>query len=142
MANIIPPLVNGASYEWSDITLTVMNVPIVGITEIEYADMQNSQNIYGAGSMPVSRGLGSVETTGSITLKMEEVENIMSIAPGGNLRSIPEFDIIVAYIDTSKTVRKHKIRNCRFKNNNRTTKQGDTSIDVKLELLVSHIEWV
>lgn len=140
MNNIIP-LINGKSYEWSDIVLNIMGVPIAGITNIEYSDKQEMTNIYGAGRMPVSRGYGKIEPEAKITLLMEEVENIMAVAPLGRIQDIPEFDISVMYLDSALIPRKHKLRNCRFKNNARNTSQGDTSIAVELELILSHIEW-
>lgn len=140
--NNIVPLINGKSYEWSDIVLNIMGVPIVGITSVEYSETQDSQNIYGAGRRPVSRGYGAIEASAKITLLMEEVENIQSVAPLGNLVDIPEFDIVVAYIDTANTKRTHKVRNVRFKNNVRTVNQGDQSIPVEMELICSHIEWI
>jgi hypothetical protein len=139
--NNIVPLINGKSYEWSDIVLNILGVPVVGITSVEYNETQDMQNIYGAGRRPVSRGYGKIEPTAKITLLMEEVENIQSVAPNKLLMDIPEFDIVVAFIDTALVTRIHKIRNCRFKNNVRTSNQGDTSIPVELELITSHIEW-
>lgn len=141
MSYPLPPLINGKSYEAADVILNIMGVSIYGIVSIEYEEMQNMENIYGAGSLPVSRGYGKIEPTAKITLKMEEVQNIMSVAPLGRLQSIPEFDISIVYIDPALTTVKHKIRNCRFKSNTRKFNMGDTSIDVELDLVVSHIEW-
>lgn len=140
--NNIVPLINGKSYEWSDITCNILGVPVVGITSLEYSETQDSQNIFGAGRRPVSRGYGKIEPMAKITLLMEEVENIQAVAPGGLLMDIPEFDIVVAFVDSSLTTRIHKIRNVRFKANSRSTNSGDASIPVELDLIVSHIEWV
>ena len=62
------PLINGESYAWAQIVCTVLNVPIVGITEISYKEMQEKKDNYGQGKYPVSRGYGKIETEGSITL--------------------------------------------------------------------------
>jgi hypothetical protein len=139
--NNIVPLINGKSYEWSDITCNILGVPVVGITSIEYGDTQDMQNIYGAGRMPVSRGYGKIEPNAKITLLMEEVEAIQAAAPLGRLQDVPEFDIVVAFTDAALVTRIHKIRNVRFKGNARNTNQGDASIPVELELIPSHIEW-
>jgi hypothetical protein len=45
------------------------------------------------------------------------------------------------YLGTDLLPKKHKLRNARFMNNSRKSGQGDTSIPVELELIVSHIEW-
>lgn len=142
MAYRITPLINGKAYEWADIKVNLFGVPIVGITAIEYDDKQNMTNIMGAGNRVVSRGYGSFEPTAKITLLMEEIENIMSVAPLGVIQSIPEFDITVAYLDAALATRIHKLRNVRFMNNPRTSKQGDTSIPVEIDLILSHIEYV
>lgn len=142
MAVNITPLINGKSYEWSDIIVNILGVPVVGITAIEYGEEQGIENIYGAGAYPVSRGYGKVEPTAKITLLMEEVEAIQAAAPQGRINQIPEFDITVAYVDTNLVSRVHKIRNCRFKKNMRSSAQGDTNIPVELDLVCSHIEWV
>jgi hypothetical protein len=139
--NIIVPLINGKSYEWSDITLNIMGVPIVGITNIEYSETQDMMNIYGAGRRPVSRGYGKIETEAKITLLMEEIENIMSVAPNRLIMDIPEFDITVAFTDDALQPRVHILKNVRFKNNGRTSATGDQSISVELELILSHVDW-
>lgn len=141
MAINITPLINGKSYEWADITINVLGVPVVGVTAIEYAETQAMENVYGAGERPVSRGYGKIEPTAKVTMLMEEVESLQAAAPDGRLNKIPEFDIVVAYIDTNLVTRKHVLRNVRFMNNARVSAQGETSIPVELDLLISHVEW-
>jgi hypothetical protein len=141
MTNLVP-LINGKSYEWSDIVMNVMGVPVVGVTSIKYDETQNMTNIYGAGRRPVSRGYGNIEPTASVTLLMEEIEALQAVAPNGLLMDIPEFDIVVSFSDSALTPRVHKLRNVRFKKNSRESASGDTSIPVELELIISHIEWI
>jgi hypothetical protein len=135
------PLINGKSYEWANIVVNIMGVPIVGITNIEYEEKYEMENIYGAGSEVVSRGYGKNTPTAKMTILMEELEAIQKVAPLGKLQRIPEFDIVVAYLDTSLAIVTHKIRNVRIMNNSRKSNTGDTSIPVELELLISNIEW-
>lgn len=35
MAYLIPPLINGKSYEWADILVNILGAPVTGITNIE-----------------------------------------------------------------------------------------------------------
>ena len=142
MAVNITPLINGKSYEWADLIVNILGVPVVGITAIEYAETQAMENVYGAGSYPVSRGYGKVEPSAKITMLMEEVESLMAAAPQGRLNQIPEFDIVVMYLDTNLVTRKHVLKNVRFMNNARVSGQGETSIPVDLELIISHVEWL
>lgn len=142
MAYPIVPLINGKSYEWADIVVNVLGLPIIGITSIEYEEKQAMENIYGAGRFPVSRGYGKIEPTAKMTLLMEELENIQSVAPLGRIQDIPEFDIVVIYLDPAAITRKHILKNCRFMNNKRSASTGDTSIPVELDLIISHIQYV
>jgi len=142
MAYPIVPLINGKSYEWADIVVNVLGLPIIGITNIEYEEKQAMENIYGAGRLPVSRGYGKIEPTAKMTLLMEELENIQSVAPLGRIQDIPEFDIIVMYLDSALVTRKHVLKNVRFMNNKRSASNGDTSIPVELELIISHIQYL
>jgi hypothetical protein len=142
MAYPIPPLINGKSYEWADIIVNVLSQPIIGITNIEYEEKQGMENIYGAGRFPVSRGYGKIEPTAKMTILMEELENIQSVAPLGRIQDIPEFDIVVMYVDSALVTRKHVLKNVRFMNNKRASSSGDTSIPVELELIISHIQYL
>ena len=141
MAQNIIPLINGKSYEYADVTLIVLGIPIVGTTAIEYGEVANTENIYATGRFPVSRAFGTVEPAAKITLLMEEVNNIVTVSPNGRLYEIPAFDIVVTYTDPSLITVTHKLRNGQFKNNKIGAATGDTSIPVELDLVISHIEW-
>jgi hypothetical protein len=141
MAYSLPPLINGKSYEWADIIINILGIPFAGVTNIEYSETQEMENVYGAGNRPVSRGYGNITATAKVTILMEEVESIQAIAPSGTLQRIPEFDITVAFVDVSLIPRVHTLKNCRFMNNARTSNQGDTSIPVELDLIISHVEF-
>ncbi len=142
MAYPVVPLINGKSYEWADILVNVLGVPVIGITNIEYEEKQGMENIYGAGRLPVSRGYGKIEPTAKMTILMEELENIQTVAPFGRIQDIPEFDIVVMYLDVANITRKHVLKNVRFMNNKRTASSGDTSIPVELELIISHVQYL
>ncbi len=135
------PLINGRTYDYASIIVNIMSVPIAGITAIEYSDEQEIEDNYGAGTMPVNRGFGKYKANAKMTLYMEEVEAITALAANGRLQNIPEFDVVVAYVNAANLPVTHKLRNCRFKNNNRKAKTGDTKIEVELDLIISHITW-
>lgn len=135
------PLINGEAYSWGQVVCNILGVPVAGITSIEYGDNQEMTDNYGAGNFPVSRGFGKYAAEAKVTLHMEEVEAIMNANAIGRLQEIPEFDIIVSFIPENGIERTHKIKNCRFKNNKRPMKTGDTSVEVELDLITSHIQW-
>ncbi len=131
----IPVLINGHSYEWADIQISIAgSTPIMGITEINYGYTRKVTNVYGAGSEPVSRGYGAKEYTASINIKLEEVQTLVNIAPFKDLSQIPTFQIFVAWLDTENALIKDTLMNCKFMNNEIKTKAGDTSTDVTLNI--------
>jgi len=142
MAASLIPLINGKAYEYADITMVLLGVPILGTTAVEYGEEANIENIYGTGRYPINRGYGTVEPTAKVTVLMNEVMNIVSIAPNGRLHDIPEFDIIVSFTDVNLIPVVHKIRNCKFKKNMISAATGDTSIPIELDLVISHVEFV
>lgn len=135
------PLINGTSYSWSQIELKILNQAVPGVKEIKYKDDQEIVDNYGAGNRPVSRGYGKITTTASLKMEMAEVEALQAAVPDGRLQSIPEFDIIVSYLPEQGKIVTHTLHNVRFKSNAREPKEGDTSVDVEIELAVSHISW-
>jgi hypothetical protein len=136
------PLVNGKQYEYADITMIVLGTPILGVTNIEYGEEDNIENVYATGRYPIGRGYGQITPAAKVTILMNEVMNIVSAAPNGRIQDIPEFDIIVDYTDVNLIPVTHKIRNCKFKTNKISTATGDTSIPIEIDLVPSHIEYV
>ena len=136
------PLINGQEYSWGDISVNINGTPVTGVRAIEYGESRAVENIYGAGAYPVGRGYGNIEASAKITLLMSEVTAISAAAPNHRLDDIAPFDIVVSYIPTNGLKIIHdRIRNCQFKGNSRSWKQGDTTKEVELELIVSHIEF-
>lgn len=142
MAANLQPLANGKSYEYADIQMIVLGVPIREITAIEYGEEDEIQDNYSTGRYVSSRGYGRITATCKVTMLFQEVQNILSVAPGGRLAGIPEFDIIVTLTDINLITVVHKIRNCRFKKQNVSSATGDTSIPMELDIACSNIEWV
>lgn len=142
MALSLAPYINGKSYEYADIIINLLGAPFTSAQSIEYSINQEMENVYGAGNKPVSFGYGNFKPEAKITLLMEEVEALQSVAPGGALQRIPNFDVTVFYFDASLTPRTHTLKSCRIKNNTRKSSQGETSISCELELLVGDILFV
>ncbi len=140
MADFVPNI-NGAAYAWADIRLQLLSQTVAGVTAISYGVKQEKVNNYGAGTNPVSRGLGKREPEASITLEMKEVERIQAaLPPGGSLLDIKPFPIAVSFVNSANMLVTHTLHNCEFTENKRDMKTGDTQIEVQLPLILSHIE--
>jgi hypothetical protein len=126
---------------WNSIKLRMLGRDVEGITEIEYDDNVDKENIMGAGGYPVGRGEGNYEGKASITLLHEEIVALQqSLGPGKRLTDIAPFDIVVRYTYNGFAY-KDVIRNAEFLGNARSVKQNDKSITNKFDLIISHIEW-
>lgn len=138
-----PTIINkfGKVAGWNSITLRMLGRDVEGITELEYNDSLEKENVYGAGGFPVGRGEGNYQAKASITLLQEEIVALQkSLGPGKHLTDIAPFDIPVRY-EYNGFSYKDVIRNAEFLGNARAVKQNDKSITNKFDLLVSHIEW-
>jgi hypothetical protein len=136
------PLLNGRAYDWASIRVQLLGLTMVGITAVSYEDSQEKVDNHGAGIYASSRGLGKYEAKASITLEMKEVERIQAaLPPGQRITDIPPFNIVVAFVNASNRMVTHTIHNCEFLGNKREMKTGDTTIEVQLDLITSHISW-
>ncbi len=138
-----PTLINkfGKVAGWNSITLRMLGRDVEGLTELEYNDNVEKENVYGAGGFPVGRGEGNYTAKASITISHEEsVALQLSLGPGKRLTDIAPFDIPVRY-EYGGFAYKDVIRNVEFTGNSRAVKQNDKSIAIKYDLLVSHIDW-
>lgn len=141
MATEQAPLINGFAYSWSDVKTVILGRLLTGITAIKYDDEQEMEDNYGAGNFPVSRGVGRIKSSASVTLHKEEVEALTSIAPQGRLQNIPPFDIVVKFMGANNLIRTHLLKNAQFTKNSRDMKEGDMKFEIELPLIISHIVW-
>lgn len=141
MAFTLPALINGKSYENADITVNIGGLPIAGITALNYTEEDDITSVFGAGRKHVSYGVGQIKTSGSITLLMEEVQNIVAVSPNGRIQDLAPFNITVSFVDASLQTVVHRLVKCKFKKNVVDTKTGDTSIPVEIPLFVGDIKW-
>lgn len=127
---------------WNAITVNFLGRDLVGITAISYGDKVAKANAYAAGNMPVGRTYGNYEPEASMELLKEEVDAIQkSLPPGMRITDIAPFPIIVEYEDPNGKAMTDIIQNAEFTNNNKEVKNGDGSISIKLDLIVSHIDY-
>jgi hypothetical protein len=141
MAFSLPALINGKSYENADISVNIGGTVIAGITAINYMEEDNIEGVYGAGRKQVSYGVGQIKPSGSVTMLLEEVLNIIAVSPNGRIQNLPLFNITVSYTDATLVTVTHRLIKCKFKTNKIDTKSGDTSIPVEIPLFIGDIKW-
>ena len=90
----------------------------------------------------MGRGVGRITPTAKLTLYLDEVNLLQAKSKTGRLQDLGMFDVLVGYLHpTTGLITYDKVRNCHFSDNARKVKEGDTDIQVELELIPSHIEW-
>lgn len=134
------PLINGNSYSHPQIVVTILGVPLAGVSAISYQEEQEKTNNFGQGNRPVSRGAGAIDSSASITISMNDVEALRDVAPDGSLLKIPAFDIVVSYLNVQKVVN-HRLKNCEFVNDGNESDVGNTNIERSFDLVVSDIKY-
>lgn len=142
MAYGLIPLINGKANEWADIVMNIFGLPFTMVTKINYEETQDMKDVLGAGNRVVARIHGAFSTEVSISILMNEVENIQAVAPLGKLQAIPEFPIVISYVDPSLPPRTHTLNNCRFMNNGRSSERGGGEIEVEFKIICSDISFV
>lgn len=141
MPIIVPALINGAHYEWPDIVLNIFGTQFTGCTKLNYKEKDDMKNVMAASRYPNGRIYGQIESSGSISLLMKEIEAIQAVAPNNRIQDIPEFDIMVSYVDSRKATVTHKLIGCRFMNNGRESSAGGDAIMEDIELIIAKIQW-
>ena len=134
------PLINGRAFDFAQIVVNVLGVPLASVSAISYTEEQEKVNNFGAGSNPVSRGHGTKNASGSMTISMNDVEAIRDAVEGGSLLSVPSFDVVVTYVNLQKTVT-HTLKNVEFLNDGVEATSGDTDLQRSFDVVMSHIVW-
>ena len=140
MAVELQPLINGREYGWADISCVIATVPVIGITAIKYETEKEKENVYGAGSNPVSRGYGRNKATASLTLLSGTVMALRSSARDGKLENIAPFPITVCYQPDAGPIVTDILKMCEFKKTPFDWKEGDMSKEIELELIISEVK--
>lgn len=138
-------LVNGKAYDYTQIVLTALGVPVVGVTSISYTEEQEKVNNYGTGARPVSRGRGNIEASGSLDISMNDVEALRDAAvsagiASGSLLGIPAFDITVTF-GNEQAPTTHVLKNVEFASDGMEAADGDTDINRSFDIVMSNVEY-
>jgi len=138
-------LINGRAYDFSQVIVNIMGVAITGVTEITYEEEQEKTNNRGTGPRANSRGRGSIESSASITLSMNEVEKLRdaSVTAGdttGSLLSLEPFTITVNFNNAQRPIT-HTLLDCEFTKDGGGGALDDTELTMTFDLITSRINY-
>ena len=134
------PLINGRAYDYTQIVVSMLGVPVIGISSISWSEEQDKTNNFGKGNRTVCRGQETIQASASIEISMNEIEAIRDIATNGSLLAIPAFDIVVTFGNLQKPVT-HVLKNAEFKNDGVEASVDDTDLKMSFDLVISHVEY-
>ena len=132
-------LINGAAYSWSSIRFNILGLSIIGISAINYKEKQEIEDIPGAGNRAVARGYGNITTESSITLHMNELQNLRDAVDTGSILDIPEFDIVVAFLPPAGKIVTHTLKNVRFAEDGVDAQQNAKNLETQIELRIGEV---
>lgn len=135
------PLINGVAYGWGSVGLVINGNIIRGIKSIEYSVKQDKKNIEGQGYKPVARGYGKYTYEGSIEIMVDELMALRSGLPQGDIMQILPFTIPVVFGDSRTNVNSDQLLGVEFTENPFKAAEGETSLWVKLPLLIADINF-
>lgn len=123
-------LVNGISYNYANINISILGVIPKGIRSINYAVARGSSHFYGTSDLPVSLGYGNKTFTASLEMQLEEAQAFALAAAaagigGGDITAIAPFDIIITFGTVGQTITTHVLKKCVFLDNGVEGTSGD-----------------
>jgi len=123
-------LINGVSYNYATIDISILGSRPKGIRSINYAVTRGTTHYYGVGDQPVALGYGNKTYTASFDIQLEEAQAFANAAfqsgfAGGDITAIAPFDITITFGNVAGTITTHTLKKCVFLDNGVQGTSGD-----------------
>jgi hypothetical protein len=140
-------LINGVSYNYANINISILNVLPKGVRSISYAVTRGSAHFYGVGDQPVALGYGNKTYTATFEIQLEEAQAFAVAAAasgiqGGDITAIAPFDISITFGNVGQTITTHTLVKCVFLDNGVEGTSGDGTFVRTYNLLPADILFV
>lgn len=133
-------MINGKRYAWEDISISAPEGTIIDITEINYSDKKEIDEIYGKGSNPVGYGQGNYSAEGKMKIRREEHLRLTAALLQQGANSIYQhtpFPITVSYANNDQPIPiTDTLRACKLIETSNGPKQGDKSVELELSFKI------
>jgi hypothetical protein len=135
MATASYPDINGITYDWSSIEISVIGTPTLGFKSIDYtAALEPGEKRTNNNSNVVARTRGQAKPEASFEMHKAEADALITkLGPGFMEKS---FNINVSYSDTGQATITDKIFGARIKKVTNSPKEGNEPPTVKFDLSV------
>ena len=133
---------NSEEYGFADITVVFLGRPVITLRRIRYKVMQQKDNIYGKGKLPVARGRGQKTFEGNIGLLHSDLRALLvSVGGGDDVLSIKPFDVIVNYGPLVGLQSTDILKYVEFTEQEVDVKQGDMFTEVDMPIIIGDIQF-
>jgi len=133
---------NSEEYGFNDITVVMLGRPVITLRRVRYKVMQQKDNIYGKGKLPIARGRGQVTFEGNISLLHSDLRALLtSVGGGDNVLAIKPFDIIINYGPAVGLQSTDILKYVEFTEQEIDVKQGDMFTEVDMPIIIGDIQF-
>lgn len=133
------PLINGVAYTHVQVECFIGGVQIKSLTKIDFGQTQEKKNNHGTGNNPVSRGRGPIDSSGSLSFAMNEVEAVREGAPNRSLLLIDPFDVTIVFLNAQRPVTK-VLKSCEFTEDKTSSETGNMDTVLDLPIIIGDIK--
>lgn len=132
-------MINGVTYDWESITVTLPTGQIVEIQDIEYSDEKDSTEVYGKGAMPRAYGRGNYKAEGKMTILRSDLVALTTLA---GTYELPPLPIVVSYDNEDLSLQADLLKDCKLTKRSARSSQGDQTAPVELEFKIFGGIWL
>lgn len=133
--------INGTTYSSENIQI-IMGNKVVAAAGIEYEESVETQDVHVLGQRePYATINGKGTFAGKVMLIMDEYDALQdSIPKGQSITSVSAFNIIVARLDSTLTLRKDRLNKVKVRKVPKAFKAGENAATIELEISIGSID--
>ncbi|TKT89476.1 hypothetical protein [Dyadobacter frigoris] len=115
---------NTRDYGWSECEIRLIGTMLTGVEGVSWNVKQAKEAIYGKGNEPQKIKRGNKSYEGSLSVLQDELEQILDVAPDGQIVNLQDLDLQIAYEENGVIVR-YSLIGVEFTEEPHESKQGD-----------------
>jgi len=132
-------MINGVTYDWESITVTLLSGQVAEIQEIEYSDEKDISEVYGKGGMPRAYGRGNYKAEGKMTLLRSE---LLALGTAAGTYELPPLPVVVSFSNDDLPIQVDLLKDCKLTKRSIRASQGDEMVAVEIEFKILGGVWL
>lgn len=132
-------MINGVTYDWESIQITLPTGTVIDLQDIEYSDEKEISEVYGKGGMARAYGRGNYKAEGKLTILRTDLVALEAL---GGTYELPPLPIAVSYANDDQPTQLDILKDCKLNKRSMRGSQGDQSLPVELEFKILGGVWL